>query len=260
MSLGFRMSIRAELGEVAKVNSAVAEFVAAQGVPASVRRSLHVVLDELLANSAMHGLAGREDGTVTVEAAVAAGRLTVTIRDNGTAFDPFARAAPDTTLSVKDRPIGGLGIHLVQQLVDEVSYRRDDTWNVVGIVKRLEGNAGDGHRGDQAMQITTRTHDDVTIVAISGNLDSTTSPQAQQALDVVVAGGAKKIAIDFSQLDYISSAGLRVMLGTAKKLGATGGGLHAFGLNQTVREVFDISGFSAILHVFPSEAESRSGF
>ena len=61
MSLGFRMSIRAELGEVAKVNAAMAEFVAAQGLQASVRRSLHVVLDELLANSAMHGLAGRED-------------------------------------------------------------------------------------------------------------------------------------------------------------------------------------------------------
>ncbi|MEO8329077.1 MAG: STAS domain-containing protein, partial [Candidatus Nanopelagicales bacterium] len=58
------------------------------------------------------------------------------------------------------------------------------------------------------------------------------------------------------ELDYISSAGLRVLLGAAKKLRASGGTLGMFGLNQSVREVFDISGFSAILSVYPSEAEA----
>jgi anti-anti-sigma factor len=62
--------------------------------------------------------------------------------------------------------------------------------------------------------------------------------------------------VDFTKLDYISSAGLRVMLGTAKQLMAKGGGLKTFGLNQTVREVFDISGFSTILAVFATEAEA----
>lgn len=110
------------------------------------------------------------------------------------------------------------------------------------------------------MQITTRTQGDVTVVAISGNLDSKTSPEAQQALEAVVAGGGRKIAVDFAALDYISSAGLRVMLGTAKQLNAKGGKLRTFGLNQTVREVFDISGFSKILAVFTNEAEALEGF
>jgi anti-anti-sigma factor len=65
--------------------------------------------------------------------------------------------------------------------------------------------------------------------------------------------------VDFSSLDYISSAGLRVLLGVAKKVGAKGGALRTFGLNQTVREVFDISGFSAILPVFPSESDALTG-
>ena len=108
------------------------------------------------------------------------------------------------------------------------------------------------------MQISTRTSNDIHIVAIAGSLDSTTAPEAQKSLDAVVAG-AKKVALDFTQLDYISSAGLRVLLGAAKKLKASGGKFAMFGLNQSVREVFEISGFSAILSVYPSETEAVAG-
>jgi anti-anti-sigma factor len=105
------------------------------------------------------------------------------------------------------------------------------------------------------MDISTRTSSDIHIVAITGSLDSTTAPEAQKALDKVLAG-ARKVALDFSGLDYISSAGLRVLLGAAKQIKAKGGTLRMFGLNQSVREVFDISGFSSILAVSPTEAEA----
>lgn len=107
------------------------------------------------------------------------------------------------------------------------------------------------------MQISTRTSNDIHIVGIAGSLDSTTSPEAQKSLDAVLAG-AKKVALDFSQLDYISSAGLRVLLGAAKQLRASGGKLGMFGLNQSVKEVFEISGFSSILPIHQSEADALS--
>ena len=110
------------------------------------------------------------------------------------------------------------------------------------------------------MEISTRQHGQAFIVALAGNLDSATSPKAQQELDAIVSGGAHRIAVDFSGLDYISSAGLRVLLGVAKTVKAKGGALRTFGLNQTVREVFDISGFSTILPVFPTESDALSGF
>lgn len=105
------------------------------------------------------------------------------------------------------------------------------------------------------MQISTRTSNDIYIVAIAGSLDSATAPEAQKSLDGVLAG-AKKVVLDFSDLDYISSAGLRVLLGAAKKLRASAGTFGMFGLNQSVREVFEISGFSSILSIYPSEAEA----
>ena len=108
------------------------------------------------------------------------------------------------------------------------------------------------------MEIFTRTSNDTHIVAIAGSMDSTTSPEAQKALDGVLAV-ASKVALDFTKLDYISSAGLRVLLGAAKRLLASGGSLRIFGLNPSVREVFEISGFSTILAVYPSEAEALAG-
>ncbi len=110
------------------------------------------------------------------------------------------------------------------------------------------------------MEITDRTAGDVTIVQFEGNLDTNTAPDAQAHLDGLAEGGHTRIVIDFGTLNYISSAGLRILLATAKKLKGSGGQLRMFGLNDTVHEVFEISGFSTIFSVFSTEAEALEGF
>jgi anti-sigma regulatory factor (Ser/Thr protein kinase) len=131
------MSVGADPGGVGKVNAAFDAFAEKHVLPADVRRKLNVALDELLANELSHGMAGRDACSVTVEVELNQEHLTVTLTDDGPPFDPFEQAAPDTTLSVDERPIGGLGIHLVRQLMDEVSYQRRDGHNVVVLVKQL---------------------------------------------------------------------------------------------------------------------------
>ncbi len=259
MNPGFRMTIGVDPGEVARVGAAFAQFAEAQALPAQVRRRTHVALDEFLHNTIVHGFTGRAGGEVTVEVELGGDRVTVTLTDDGTPFDPLARAAPDTALSVAERQIGGLGIHLVRRMMDEVSYHRRSERNVVVLVKLLAEGMKAGQRGGNHMDVSTRTQQDITIIAIAGNLDSNTSPVAQQAIEGVLAAGTKKLVVDFSALDYISSAGLRVLLGAAKKLQGSGGALRLFGLNETVREVFEISGFSKILVVRASEAEALAG-
>jgi anti-anti-sigma factor len=100
----------------------------------------------------------------------------------------------------------------------------------------------------------------VTVLHFEGNLDTNTAPEAEARFNELVAGGADKLLADFAALDYVSSAGLRVLLATAKKLSAKGGTLRICGLNETVREVFDMSGFSTILQVFGSQEEALQGF
>lgn len=250
MRPSFSLTIGTDPGQVARVSAAFAEFAAAHALPAAIRRSVSVALDELLNNTIAYGFAGRAGGAVSIDVELRADRLCVTLTDNGKAFNPWETSAPDTALPVGQRQIGGLGIHLARRMMDDVAYERRAERNVVSLAKLLRG---------QSMDITTRTQNGVTLVGFAGSLDSNTSPKAQQALDGILAAGARKMAVDCTALDYISSAGLRVLLGTAKRLSGAGGTLRLFGLNETVREVFDISGFSAILTVCATEGDALKG-
>jgi anti-sigma regulatory factor (Ser/Thr protein kinase) len=137
MRHGFRMSVGAHPGGVGEVNAAFAEFAEAHALPAGVRRSMNVALDELLANALSHGRTGPDPCSVTIKVELDQERVTVIITDDGTPFDPFGLDAPDTSLSVEERSIGGLGIHLVRQLMDQVTYQRREGHNVVVLVKQL---------------------------------------------------------------------------------------------------------------------------
>jgi anti-sigma regulatory factor (Ser/Thr protein kinase) len=85
----------------------------------------------------IYGFADRHGGEVTVEAVLDADRVCITLTDDGRPFDPLGMAAPDTALSTQERRIGGLGIHLVRHIMDEVSYHRQAGRNVMVLAKRL---------------------------------------------------------------------------------------------------------------------------
>jgi anti-sigma B factor antagonist len=110
------------------------------------------------------------------------------------------------------------------------------------------------------MEVSVKEVNEISVMTFEGNLDTNTAPQAQEQIDKVIDGGSAKVLINFGDLNYISSAGLRVLLTTAKKLKALSGDLKICGLNETVQEVFDISGFSSILSVVSTEEEALAAF
>ena len=110
------------------------------------------------------------------------------------------------------------------------------------------------------MEISISESGDVRILSFQGNLDTGTSPEAESQINGLIEAGTQKLLVNFEQLEYISSAGLRVLLATAKKLKPSGGNLKICCLNQTVQEVFDISGFSTILSVTSTEEEALDAF
>jgi anti-anti-sigma factor len=114
--------------------------------------------------------------------------------------------------------------------------------------------------GLERMKIDTRDKGDVKVVRVEGKLDTNTTPEAERRLGEALEQGASKILVDFEDLDFVSSAGLRILLATAKKLGARGGALRVCSLNETVRDIFDISGFSTLLRVFDNEQDALADF
>ena len=85
-------------------------------------------------------------------------------------------------------------------------------------------------------------------IALSGRLDTTTAPQLEEAL-VSALDGVTDLVFDFGQIEYISSAGLRILLNTQKKISAAGGSMKLVGVNDVVREVFEVTGFINILTI-----------
>jgi anti-anti-sigma factor len=99
------------------------------------------------------------------------------------------------------------------------------------------------------MQIETETHGDLLVIAPKGRVDSNTSPALEAALLERIEAGDTRVSIDFSGVDYISSAGLRVLLMAAKRAGSAKGAFSMHALSPQIREVFEISGFLSILKV-----------
>ncbi len=110
------------------------------------------------------------------------------------------------------------------------------------------------------MEIMVTVAGEVKVIRIEGHLDTQTSSEAQAQLTQLIDQGATKLVVNFEKLDYISSAGLRVLLATAKQLKGNSGELRVCSLNEVVQEVFDISGFTTILTVTKTEPEALEGF
>lgn len=96
-----------------------------------------LAIEEMVTNCIKHGYDDTDEHTILITMSVDEGTLTMTIVDDGHAFDPLARSAPDLSGSVEDRQIGGLGIHLLKNLSDTMSYERRDAANRLTLTKRL---------------------------------------------------------------------------------------------------------------------------
>lgn len=108
------------------------------------------------------------------------------------------------------------------------------------------------------MKFTVSDSDSFSKVSMEGRLDANSAAETERKLSDLIAKSNGPILFDLSSLDYVSSAGLRVMLVAAKRIQQKGGQLSLFGLNGNVREVFDISGFTAVFKIFPDEASAQA--
>ena len=104
----------------------------------SMAMSLNLALEEAVTNVILYAYPDGADGLVDVEAILKEHSLEFIITDSGVPFDPTAAPEVDVTLSVEERPIGGLGIYLVRQLMDEVRYQRLGDKNVLSMTKKIE--------------------------------------------------------------------------------------------------------------------------
>ena len=132
-----RITINNRMPEIASVNETFEDFAEKFGVPRPIAMKFSLIFDDILNNVISYAYHDDDEHDIEVRMERAGERLIVTIADDGVPFNPLSVAAPRTDLALEDREAGGLGIHLVRNLVDEVSYQRRIDKNVLTLMSHL---------------------------------------------------------------------------------------------------------------------------
>lgn len=103
------------------------------------------------------------------------------------------------------------------------------------------------------MKVEIKDLQGVSVISLTGRIDASTAPQLEEVLTDLMNRGKTRLLINFREVDYISSGGLRVLLITAKELKARDGNLRLCHLNPTVYEVFELTGFTTIFDIYETE-------
>ncbi|MCU0538364.1 MAG: ATP-binding protein [Desulfobacterales bacterium] len=134
----FSFSLKNDIAELQTLGRQIESIGRALDLSKRCLFEINLALDELFTNIISYGFTDGGEHRIELNLSAADEVLTVTIADDGVAFNPTERPAPALPDTVDDCRVGGLGIYLIQNLMDEVHYRREDKKNILTLKKKLE--------------------------------------------------------------------------------------------------------------------------
>ena len=137
-TLQANITLTNDVQQVPQLAQFVEEVCEKTGLDMPTTMKLNLAIEEAVVNVMNYAYPKGTRGYVSVEAVANDERLKFIISDSGVPFDPTAKGEVDITLSAEERPIGGLGIHMVRQIMDSVNYERIDGKNILTLRKRLK--------------------------------------------------------------------------------------------------------------------------
>ena len=200
-------------------------------------------IEELFTNMVKY--AKGSDAAVRVGVSWIPDGVEVTLTDYGVdRFDPTQAPEVDIRAPIEQRSPGGLGLHLIRKMVDSVEYSYEEGTRQGRITfrKTIPDRRAKRRTGGEMLAIDFGAGG---VVVIAGRLDAAQCPAAQSFLDKVEG----PVTMDCTRLEYISSAGLGVLLKTQKRLMASSGKLRLSGVNPHLLDIFQYSGFDQIFEI-----------
>jgi len=132
------LRIKNVFADIPSANEAASRWLAAHQVPASVDYLANLAIEELATNSIKYGYDDAGEHVIEFELRIAHGEMVLVVTDDGHPFNPLDFKEPDMRLPIEEKPIGGLGIHLLRKMADKMEYIRQDGKNRVTLRKSLE--------------------------------------------------------------------------------------------------------------------------
>lgn len=222
----------------------ISEFVVAAAQAAELDEhavwQVQLAVDEAATNIIQYAYDLDQNGQITVETELNNEYLTIRLHDSGRGFDPNDVPPPDMQSPLEQRQVGGLGLYLMNQLMDEVQFSFDPgSCNVVTLRKRR-----------------TRSPVSALIYTPSGRLDAAAAPGLLELLLGQARDYGWRVVLDLEQVTFLSSSGLRTLLLLMKELRHQGGDLRLCNLQPRVAEVFAMTGFNRVFSIDDTRGEA----
>ena len=137
----FSFELKSSLSELDTLCENLEDFGQKIGLSKKLIFEINLALDELFTNIISYGFGDDEEHTIKVTITPQNDELCLCIEDDGTAFNPIDFETPDAACSVENCKIGGLGIHIIRKLMDEICYQRCDNKNILTLKKKISNEA-----------------------------------------------------------------------------------------------------------------------
>jgi len=133
----FELTLVNQRSEVARLLDRLEAFARQHGLAPRVLHDVQLALEEHLTNILVHGYDDEDEHPIRVHVQLNATDLRVEVADDGRPFNPLEQPAPDLTKPIAERPVGGLGIHMMQKSLNGTTYRRADGKNILVMMKLI---------------------------------------------------------------------------------------------------------------------------
>lgn len=238
------LTIHATLEALEPISEFITGAAHAAGLDEHAAWQVQLAVDEAATNIIQHGYPQGEVGRIALRWQVERGIFVVALHDWGRGFNPSEVPRPDLTSPLEERQAGGLGIYLMNRLMDTVSFVFDpQRGNTLTMTKRV-GSADPPP----------------TMISLSGRLDAVHTQAATGRVSAEIAAGALQVLIDMAGVSFLSSSGLRALLLVRRDLLARGGELRLCALQPQVEEVFTLTGFTQVFAIHRTREEALAAF
>ena len=215
-----------------------------------------MAVDEALTNIIEHGFGFEgDDSTIEVCCERDGNRFIITLIDESPAFNPLEHEAPDPDEPLDSREPGGWGIYFIRRLMNEVTYQRQDGKNQLTLVKEIpagvESVPSGASEADPVFPVR-RLGDGAAVVSPTGRLDSNSSPDLERLLNMLLEEGQHWLFIDMSDVTYIASSGLKILVSAWRRAQDQNGDVLLSGLQPRITEIFEMVGFDMLFRIFPT--------
>ncbi|MDX2162520.1 MAG: anti-sigma factor antagonist [bacterium] len=248
----------------------ICDFVVAAAREAGFdERALHhcrLAVDEACTNVVEHGYAPFQPGSddcapqVTVTCGQQHGYFLIQIEDTGAPFDPTSQPDPDLNELFDQHKPGGWGIYFIKKMMDQVEYIRRDGCNILVLGKRLPAVPVPVPPPEPASVAVIELSPKVALVQPKGHLDALHAKPLDAALQHEIGHGRRGLILDLREVDYLSSAGIKVLVAARQRAHDAKGELVLCCFQPRVLEILQVVGMDLVFTLYATQEAALQHF